>query len=55
MSGISKLLLEIYDPPPILSYKGNIELLNHNKCVAIVGAKNALQTEEALLITLQMI
>ncbi|MFV0250966.1 MAG: DNA-processing protein DprA [Rickettsia aeschlimannii] len=27
--------------PPILSYKGNIELLNHNKCVAIVGAKNA--------------
>ncbi len=37
----SKLLLEIYDPPPILSYKGNIELLNHNKCVAIVGARNA--------------
>ncbi len=37
----SKLLLEIYDSPPILSYKGNIELLNHNKCVAIVGARNA--------------
>lgn len=37
----SKLLFEIYDPPPILSYKGNIELLNHNKCVAIVGARNA--------------
>ncbi|MCZ6886811.1 MAG: DNA-processing protein DprA [Rickettsia endosymbiont of Ixodes persulcatus] len=34
-----KLLLKIYDPPPILSYKGNIELLNHNKCVAIVGGK----------------
>jgi len=39
--GYSKLLLEIYDPPPILSYKGNIELLNHNKCVGIVGARNA--------------
>ncbi|WP_173400474.1 MULTISPECIES: DNA-processing protein DprA [spotted fever group] len=37
----SKLLLEIYDPPSILSYKGNIELLNHNKYVAIVGARNA--------------
>ncbi|MEY4463420.1 MAG: putative processing protein DprA [Pseudomonadota bacterium] len=37
----SKLLLEIYDPPPILSYKGNVELLNHKKCVAIVGARNA--------------
>lgn len=37
----SKLLLEIYDPPPILSYKGNIELLGYKKCVAIVGARNA--------------
>lgn len=37
----SKLLLEIYDPPPILSYKGNIELLNYPKSVAIVGARNA--------------
>jgi len=37
----SKLLLEIYDPPPILSYKGNIELLNYHKCVAMVGARNA--------------
>ncbi|AFC71398.1 DNA processing protein DprA [Rickettsia australis str. Cutlack] len=37
----SKLLLEIYDPPPILSHKGTIELLNHNKCVAMVGARNA--------------
>ena len=34
-------MLEIYDPPPILSYKGNINLLNNNKCVAIVGARNA--------------
>ncbi|MFY9590277.1 DNA-processing protein DprA [Rickettsia endosymbiont of Halotydeus destructor] len=37
----SRLLLEIYDPPPILSYKGNIKLLGYKKCVAIVGARNA--------------
>ncbi|WP_375326769.1 DNA-processing protein DprA [Candidatus Tisiphia endosymbiont of Nemotelus uliginosus] len=37
----SQLLAEIFDPPPILSYKGNIELLSHNRCVAIVGARNA--------------
>jgi len=37
----SKLLLEIHDFPPIISYKGNINLLNNAKCVAIVGARNA--------------
>lgn len=37
----SRLLFEIYDPPPVLSYKGNIDLLNHHKCIAIVGARNA--------------
>lgn len=39
--GYSKLLTEIFDCPPILSYKGNIELLSHQKCLAIVGARNA--------------
>ena len=37
----SQLLLEIFNCPPILSYKGNISLLSHKKCVAIVGARNA--------------
>lgn len=37
----SNLLLQIPDLPPILSYKGNIDLLTHQKCVAIVGARNA--------------
>ncbi|MFK8040611.1 MAG: DNA-processing protein DprA [Rickettsiaceae bacterium] len=40
-SNYSKLLLEIYDFPPILTYKGNIKLLNHHKSIAIVGARNA--------------
>lgn len=39
--GYSKLLLEIPDFPPVLSYKGNIELLNYRKSIAIVGARNA--------------
>lgn len=39
--GYSKLLVEIFDPPPILSYKGNIELLSKERCLAIVGARNA--------------
>ena len=37
----SKLLLEIFDCPPMLSYKGNIALLSHKKCIAIVGARSA--------------
>ncbi len=37
----SSLLLEIPDPPPILSYKGNIALLNQRKSIAIVGARNS--------------
>jgi DNA processing protein len=37
----SKLLLEIFDCPPIISYKGNIDLLSHERCVALVGARNA--------------
>ncbi|MCC8483677.1 MAG: DNA-processing protein DprA [Rickettsia endosymbiont of Labidopullus appendiculatus] len=39
--GYSRLLLEIFDCPPILSYKGNIGLLAHERCLAIVGARNA--------------
>jgi DNA processing protein len=39
-SDYSKLLSHISDPPPILSYIGNIELLN-TKSIAIVGARNA--------------
>ncbi|MGI4775788.1 MAG: DNA-processing protein DprA [Janthinobacterium lividum] len=37
----SKLLLEIPDFPPIISYKGNIELLKNKKPIAIVGSRNA--------------
>jgi DNA processing protein len=37
----SKLLLEIPDCPPVISYKGNIKLLNNSKSIAIVGARNA--------------
>lgn len=34
-------LREIPDAPPILYAKGNIELLSHEPCIAIVGARNA--------------
>jgi len=37
----SQLLLQIHDFPPILSYKGNITLLNSEKTIAIVGARNS--------------
>jgi DNA processing protein len=37
----SQLLLQIHDFPPILSYKGNISLLNAEKTIAIVGARNS--------------
>ncbi|MDC0864597.1 DNA-processing protein DprA [Rickettsiaceae bacterium] len=37
----SQPLLQIHDFPPILSYKGRIELLNSEKVVAIVGARNS--------------
>lgn len=37
----SELLLQICDFPPILSCKGNISLLNHNKIIGIVGARNS--------------
>lgn len=37
----SRLLKEIFDFPPILTYKGNINLLNHNPTIAIVGSRNA--------------
>jgi DNA processing protein len=37
----SQLLLQIHDFPPILSYKGNINLLNAEKIIAIVGARNS--------------
>lgn len=36
----SDLLLQIPDFPPVLSYKGNIELLSRPQLVAIVGARN---------------
>jgi len=39
-SDYSKLLLNIYDPPPIISYVGRKDLLNKN-VLAIVGARNA--------------
>ncbi|MDA7705456.1 DNA-processing protein DprA [Rickettsiales bacterium] len=35
-----KLLREIYDPPPLLTYKGNIEIFN-NDILAIAGPRNA--------------
>lgn len=37
----ARLLLEIFNCLPILSYKGNIGLLSHEGCLAIVGARNA--------------
>lgn len=37
----SRLLLEISDCPPLLSCKGDINLLSHEKSLAIVGARNA--------------
>jgi len=37
----SELLLQIPDFPPVLSYKGNISLLNYEKIIAIVGARNS--------------
>ena len=37
----SELLLQIPDFPPVLSYKGNISLLNHEKIIAVVGARNS--------------
>ncbi|MDP4709418.1 MAG: DNA-processing protein DprA [Rickettsiaceae bacterium] len=37
----SQLLLQIHDFPPVLTYKGNVELLNATKIVAIVGARNS--------------
>lgn len=37
----SKLLLQIPDAPPILSYKGNIGLLNQKRCIGVVGSRNA--------------
>ncbi|MCP5369859.1 MAG: DNA-protecting protein DprA [Rickettsiaceae bacterium] len=37
----SVLLKEIPDFPPILSYKGNISLLNSKKIVSLVGARNS--------------
>jgi len=37
----SQLLLQIHDFPPVLSYKGRVELLNSEKPIAIVGARNS--------------
>ena len=35
------LLKQIYTPPPILYASGNIELLNHPSCIAIVGGRKS--------------
>ncbi|WP_408954560.1 DNA-processing protein DprA [Natroniella sp. ANB-PHB2] len=37
-----KLLKEIYDPPPILYYKGNITKIN-KPCIAVVGSRKCTQ------------
>ena len=37
----SQLLLQIHDFPPVLSYKGDISLLNSEKTIGIVGARNS--------------
>jgi len=37
----SDLLMQIHDFPPVISYKGNIELLNAEKVIAMVGARNS--------------
>lgn len=39
--GFSKLLSEISDPPEVLYYRGNIELLNEPLSVAVVGTRKA--------------
>jgi DNA processing protein len=44
-----KLLKEIYSPPPILFYQGNISLINQAHLLAIVGSrKNTLYAERIL-------
>lgn len=40
-SQFCRSLREIYDCPPVLTYKGNINLLDSPKKIAIVGARNA--------------
>ncbi|PCJ24489.1 MAG: DNA-protecting protein DprA [Rickettsiales bacterium] len=37
----SQLLAHIPDFPPVISYKGNISLLNSQKIIAVVGARNS--------------
>lgn len=32
-------LLEIYDPPPVLFYRGNLKLLDNKRALAIVGSR----------------
>jgi len=34
-----KLLMQISDPPLIISYQGPIEILNQKKCLSVVGAR----------------
>ena len=36
-----RLLKEIYDPPFILFYKGNIELLQHTHFLGVVGSRQS--------------
>lgn len=36
--GYPKLLKEIYDPPPLLFFRGKIDALNNN-CLAVIGAR----------------
>lgn len=35
-----KLLKDLSDAPKQLYYKGNINIINENKCIAIVGSRN---------------
>jgi DNA processing protein len=37
----SDLLMQIHDFPPIISYKGNIDLLNAENVIAMVVARNS--------------
>lgn len=36
-------LLELKDRPPLIYYKGNIELLNNNDNIAVIGSRNCSQ------------
>ena len=39
-TGYPKRLIGISDAPKQLYYKGNIDIINNNKCIAIIGSRN---------------